>query len=312
MTMTQTTSRPKLNVTLDDDYVATVELTNGEYNFFDMEMLIGLAETFEALDDNAGCRAILLSANGKAFCAGADFQGGKNGANPVGLRSSDKGSGLSGHLYDQAVRLFATKKPIVAAIHGAAIGGGLGLALVADMRVGCPQTRMAANFTQLGIHPGFGLSFTLPRIVGQQSAYDMFYTGRRVAGEEAFAMGLLDQFVDHFVAVHPLQLVWLVVGALFGVGPVGQRLPVPLVLHFRGKVLLDDFADGHFGLAFGLFLGVGDRHVEIHVLEIARLERAIELATGKGREGFDSVIRIEEGVDKLVDLPSDQFQDHLS
>ncbi len=196
MTMTEATSRPKLNVTLDDDYVATVELTNGEYNFFDMEMLIGLAETFEALDDNAGCRAILLCANGKAFCAGADFQGGKNGANPVGLRSSDKGSGLSGHLYDQAVRLFATKKPIVAAIHGAAIGGGLGLALVADMRVGCPQTRMAANFTQLGIHPGFGLSFTLPRIVGQQSAYDLFYTGRRVTGEEAFAMGLLDQFVD--------------------------------------------------------------------------------------------------------------------
>lgn len=194
--MTEVTPEPKLNVTLGDDYVATVELTNGDYNFFDMEMLLGLADTFEALDHNADCRAILLCADGKAFCAGADFQDGENGTTPASLRSPNKGSGLSGHLYDQAVRLFATKKPIVAAIHGAAIGGGLGLALVADLRVGCPQTRMAANFTQLGIHPGFGLSFTLPRIVGQQSAYDMFYTGRRVPGEEAFDIGLLDQFVD--------------------------------------------------------------------------------------------------------------------
>lgn len=194
--MTQAAKEAKLRTSLDDDHVATVEFTNGDYNFFDMDMLVGLAETFEALDDNPQCRAILLCSSGKAFCAGADFQGGKNGAKPVGLQSSNEEDGLSGHLYDQAVRLFATKKPIVAAIHGAAIGGGLGLALVADLRVGCPQTRMSANFTQLGIHPGFGLSFTLPRIVGQQHAYDMFFTGRRVPGEEAFNMGLLDQFVD--------------------------------------------------------------------------------------------------------------------
>ena len=190
----QANSTDMIRVSFDEEFVATVELNNGDYNFFDMEMLMDLAETFESLDEDPRCRAILLCSAGKAFCAGANFQGGQT--RPAGLQAAGQEEGVGGHLYDQAVRLFAAKTPVVAAVHGAAVGGGLGLAIVADLRVGCPQTRMAANFTQLGIHPGFGLSFTLPRIVGQQHAYDMFYTGRRVNGEEALSMGLLDQLVD--------------------------------------------------------------------------------------------------------------------
>ncbi len=182
----------KIQVSYADDFVTTIELNNGDYNYFDMEMLTSLADTVELLDEDDRCRVILLCSAGKAFCAGANFRGGPS---PTGLEGKD-GKGVGGHLYDQAVRLFATKKPVVAAVHGPAIGGGLGLAVAADFRVGCRETRMAANFTQLGIHPGFGLSFTLPRLVGQQHAYDMFYTGRRVSGEEAYKMGLLDVFVD--------------------------------------------------------------------------------------------------------------------
>lgn len=81
---------------------------------------------------------------------------------------------------------------MVAAIQGAAIGGGFGLALVADFRVVSPDARFAANFVKLGIHPGFGLTYTLPRIIGQQRASLMFYTGRRITGEEALAWGLAD------------------------------------------------------------------------------------------------------------------------
>ena len=192
----QSRSTDQVRISFDEEFVATVELSNGDYNFFDMGMLINLAETFESLDEDPRCRAILLCSAGKAFCAGANFQGGQQGARPAGLQAAGQEEGVGGHLYDQAVRLFATKTPVVAAVHGAAVGGGLGLALVADLRVGCPQTRMAANFTQLGIHPGFGLSFTLPRVIGQQHAYDLFYTGRRVNGDEAFSMGLLDQLVE--------------------------------------------------------------------------------------------------------------------
>ena len=85
----------------------------------------------------------------------------------------------------QAVRIFRDKKPIVAAVHGAAIGGGLGLAVSADFRVTCPEARFAANFTKLGFHPGFGLTATLPELVGKNNAELIFYTSRRVTGEEA-------------------------------------------------------------------------------------------------------------------------------
>jgi enoyl-CoA hydratase/carnithine racemase len=98
-------------------------------------------------------------------------------------------------LYVEAVRLFSNKKPVVAAVQGAAIGAGLGLALVADFRVAAPEARFAANFVKLGFHPGFGLSHTLPRLVGQQRAALMALTGRRIPGEEALAWGLADEVV---------------------------------------------------------------------------------------------------------------------
>ncbi len=90
------------------------------------------------------------------------------------------------------MRLFRTRKPVVAAVQGAAIGGGLGLALVADFRVICESTRFSANFVKLGVHAGFGISHVLPRIVGRQRASLMLYTGRRVGAAEAMAMGLGD------------------------------------------------------------------------------------------------------------------------
>ena len=79
------------------------------------------------------------------------------------------------HLYRHAVRIFRAKTPVVAAVQGAAIGGGLGLAVSADFRVTCPEGRFSANFTRLGFHPGFGLTTTLPEIIGPQRAALMFY-----------------------------------------------------------------------------------------------------------------------------------------
>ena len=93
------------------------------------------------------------------------------------------------------MRIFRNKKPIVAAVHGAAIGGGLGLAVSADFRVTCPEARFAANFTKLGFHPGFGLTVTLPELVGKNNAELIFYTSRRVTGEEAYRMGLANVLV---------------------------------------------------------------------------------------------------------------------
>jgi enoyl-CoA hydratase/carnithine racemase len=82
---------------------------------------------------------------------------------------------------------------MVAAIQGAAIGAGAGLALVADFRVACPASRFSVNFNRLGFHPGFGLSATLPRLVGQQMAARLFYIGERIDGERMLQLGLADE-----------------------------------------------------------------------------------------------------------------------
>jgi enoyl-CoA hydratase/carnithine racemase len=174
-------------------HVALVEIRRPPHNFFDIPLIKEIAEAFESFDEDVNIRAIVLAAQGKAFCAGANFGDGST-LDGQGRRPNEPGPGVA-PLYVDGNRLFRTKKPIVAAVHGTAVGGGLGLAMVADFRVACPETRFCANFTRLGFHPGFGLTVTLPAVVGQTKAALMFYTSRRVTGEEAHAMGLADMLV---------------------------------------------------------------------------------------------------------------------
>src|SRR5215469_17722729 len=174
-----------------EGYVATVEMRRPPHNFFDSELIAEIGEAFEELDGDPGCRAIVLAAEGRSFCAGADFSKRMD----TGTVSEGSRSATGRHLYKEGIRLFRTKKPIVAAVHGAAVGGGLGLALVADFRVTCQEARFSANFNRLGFHPGFGLTATLPRLVGAQQAALLFYTGRRISGDEAVRIGLADQLV---------------------------------------------------------------------------------------------------------------------
>jgi enoyl-CoA hydratase/carnithine racemase len=170
-------------------HVATVEINRPPNNFLDMELIGELSGVFEELDRDTGCRAIVLCAAGKHFCAGANL--GQRLANEQAGKPAETGK----HLYHEANRLIRTKKPFVAAVQGAAVGAGLGLALVADFRVGCSEARLAANFTRQGYHPGFGMTHSLPRIVGAQKAAWLFYTGERIDGDEAFKIGLLDRLV---------------------------------------------------------------------------------------------------------------------
>ena len=173
-----------LTVTLDG-HVATVMIDRPPNNHVSVELMADLADALENLDNSNACRAVVLASAGKAFCAGADLVA------PDGI--AGKGMGGINALYDQAVRLFSVETPIVAAVQGAAVGAGLGLALIADFRVAAPEARFTANFVKLGFHPGFGLTHTLPRLIGQQRANLMFLTGRRVKAEEALAWGLVDE-----------------------------------------------------------------------------------------------------------------------
>ncbi len=184
-----------INVSLSN-HVATVEIDRPPHNFFDRDLIAQIADAYGELDEDAACRAIMLASNGKSFCAGANFGSGQDDASGNTEFTEEGFRNTTGLLYREGVRLFSAKKPVVAAVQGAAIGGGLGLALTADFRVAAREARFAANFAKLGIHPGFGLTVTLPRLIGQQAANRMFLTGRRVPGEEAAGLGLADQLVD--------------------------------------------------------------------------------------------------------------------
>jgi enoyl-CoA hydratase/carnithine racemase len=175
------------DISLDiSDYVASVEIHRPPNNFFDFDLIREIADTYERLDKDINCRAIVLCSEGKHFCAGANFQSRESWGNEQLDRQASQ-------LYVEAVRIFRGRKPVVAAVHGAAIGGGLGLALSADFRITCEEARFSANFARLGFHQGFGLSVTLPRLIGPANASLLLFTGRRVKGLDAVAMGLADE-----------------------------------------------------------------------------------------------------------------------
>lgn len=172
------------------DFVALAEIQRGPNNFFDQDLIASLADAFTELDADPSCRVIVLASEGKHFCAGANFGSPQRDADQA-KRTAEDGNPL----YQEAVRLFRNKKQVIAAVQGAAVGGGFGLAMMPDFRVACAEARFTANFVKLGFTPGFGLTHTLARIIGEQAATDMFYTGRRITGEEAHQLGIVDRLV---------------------------------------------------------------------------------------------------------------------
>jgi 2-(1,2-epoxy-1,2-dihydrophenyl)acetyl-CoA isomerase len=186
--MSSESQRNDVGLSILDGGVAVVEIQRPPNNFFDAPLVEHITAVFDELGSRTDVRAIVLAAAGKHFCAGADFAGESDAAEV----SADEGARV---LYAAAARLFASELPVVAAVQGAAIGGGLGLAMAADFRVASPESRFAANFARLGFHHGFGLSVTLPRAVGHQRAAELLMTGRRIDGREAERIGLVDRLV---------------------------------------------------------------------------------------------------------------------
>ena len=172
-------------ITKLENNIGYVSINRPPNNHFDAELIAQIADFFEEMDQEPSCRSIILSSEGKHFCAGADF-----------TRSSYKEeSDPYERLYQEAVRLFKTKKPVIAIIQGAAVGGGLGVSLSADFRIACEESRFSANFSKLAFHQGFGTTITLPRVVGNQKAKWMLLTSARVKGKEALEIGLADFLV---------------------------------------------------------------------------------------------------------------------
>ena len=177
-------------VTVDlEGHVAVVTLHRPPHNLLTEPALRSLADALHSMPSEA--RAAVLTSEGRSFCAGADFRSDEapDPATGGGFQSR------TGAFYEQAARVFGSPVPLVAAVHGAAIGAGFGLALACDLRVVGARGWFQANFVRLGIHPGFALSRILPDVVGPSRAADIFLTGRRVEADEALAIGLAQRAV---------------------------------------------------------------------------------------------------------------------
>jgi enoyl-CoA hydratase/carnithine racemase len=173
----------------DHGHVAELIFSHPPHNHATVEVLRDIADHLDSIDADPGIRAVVLGSEGRIFCAGADL------ASKGGFGGSGEGDPLD-EFYAQALRIFAAKTPMIAAIQGATIGAGLGLACVADFRVAAPEARFSGNFTRLGFHPGFGLTVTLPRLIGVQRASEMFLTSARYKPEEVAPWGLVDRLTD--------------------------------------------------------------------------------------------------------------------
>ena len=217
-----TAPTPNIQIT-HDGFVARVTIDKPPINAVSVDLMRDLADALEGLDKDGTTRAVVLATAGKVFCSGADLSN-RTSEGPIPERSINP-------LYDQAVRLFSTELPIVAAVQGAAIGAGLGLSLIADFRVAAPEARFAANFTKLGFHPGFGLTYTLPRLIGRQNATRMFLTGERYDADDAMDMGLVDE-------IAPLDQLLLRAHAL--AASIAEN--APLAIRSTRKTLRGDLA----------------------------------------------------------------------
>jgi enoyl-CoA hydratase len=187
---------------LEERHGAVVVLTFNDperRNAMTAAMGAELKARVDGLQADGSLRAVVLAGAGRAFSAGGDL--GMIGARGAEGRSDAAGQARSRNRdgMEAFYRLFLSVRdlpcPTVAAIHGAAIGAGLCVALACDLRVAALEAKLGLNFTRLGIHPGMGATWTLPRIVGPARAAELLYTGRVIDGAEAARIGLVNEAV---------------------------------------------------------------------------------------------------------------------
>jgi enoyl-CoA hydratase/carnithine racemase len=174
------------------DAVAEITLNRPENrNSMTPDVLAGLADAVARAKADADVRCVIVTGRGKSFCAGADFRA-RGGAAPGGSGDGDFTAPheRSYNTYAPFLSLLDLEVPVIAAMNGHAIGGGLGLAIVCDLRVASTDAKYGANFVRLGLHPGMANTYILPRLMGVPSAVELLLTGRLVDGAEAARRGL--------------------------------------------------------------------------------------------------------------------------
>jgi enoyl-CoA hydratase/carnithine racemase len=170
------------------DGVAEITLNRAENrNSMTADVLAGLADGVARAKADAELRCVIVTGRGKSFCAGADFRA-RTEADPNAPYVAPHER--SYNTYAPFLSLLELEVPTIAAMNGHAIGGGLGLAIVCDLRVAAEGAKYGANFVRLGLHPGMANTYILPRLMGVPNAVELLLTGRLVDGAEAARRGL--------------------------------------------------------------------------------------------------------------------------
>jgi 2-(1,2-epoxy-1,2-dihydrophenyl)acetyl-CoA isomerase len=218
------TSEPLL-VELKDG-VATVTLNRPEaLNAFNVALKVGLRAAIEGLETNPDVRAIVLTGAGRAFCVGQDL---KEHVDQLGATETPLDT-VGEHFNPLVRRLAAMPKPVVAAVRGVAAGAGASLALLADFRVGGPGTSFLMAFANVGLAGDTGVSWTLPRLVGQAKALELLLLAEPVKAPDALRLGLLSQLTEDddqvLTAAHQLAA-RLAAGPTVAYGQIKRQLLV--------------------------------------------------------------------------------------
>ncbi len=194
----------KLIIFSIEDNVGVITLNRPDkLNAVSWELAEELAGLFYSLRDNDQVRAVVLTGAGRGFCAGGDVDwisgdtdrpmpGTSDPSRPI-PRYQRKSPG--GPFVDVVRQIVALEKPVIAAIHGPAVGAGLGYALACDRRFGDTTTKMSAIFTKIGVAPDCGISYFLPRLVGFSNALMLVETAKMAGAEECREIGLLDELL---------------------------------------------------------------------------------------------------------------------
>ncbi len=180
------------------DGVALVELDDPDrYNALTTAMVSELRTTFADLHDDRTVRAVVIAGRGRGFCAGANMTG--DDTTPV--EAQDRGPvGAIHFIQDNLAQLMLAihelPQPVIAAVHGAAVGGGLAISLAADLRVASDDAVFGSQFIRVGLSScDVGTSYWLPRVVGPTIAAELMLTGRRFSADEAMRFGMLNRVV---------------------------------------------------------------------------------------------------------------------
>lgn len=190
---------------LKEGYLARIILNRPEkYNAFSLPMIKKWAEALEDAQKDSTIRVIVLTARGKAFCSGGDTEAMLRGRGFVacdekgeawGDKAIDRKRSLTENIHKIALALDRMDKPVVCGINGVAVGAGLDMALMCDIRVAAEDARLSAGYVKAGLVPGDGGAFYMPRLVGTAKALELLWTGDFISAQEAEKIGMVNKVV---------------------------------------------------------------------------------------------------------------------